>query len=864
MADEFNIGKLTPLNIEDELKKSFISYAMAVIVTRALPDVRDGLKPVHRRILYSMNEMGITPDKPFRKSARIVGDVLGKYHPHGDSSVYDAMVRLAQDFSTRALLVEGQGNFGSVDGDGAAAMRYTEARLSKLALELVRDIDKETVDFYPNFDETLMQPTVMPSRFPNLLVNGSSGIAVGMATNIPPHNLGEVIDGVVCMIDNPECTTDDLMQHIKGPDFPTGGVILGRRGIYDAYHEGRGRIIVRAKSEIEEMSQNRQRIVVTEIPYMVNKAKLIEKIAEMVHEKTVEGISDIRDESDRQGMRIVIELKRDVNANVVLNTLYKHTQLQDTFGSIMLALVDGEPKILSLHQIIRHYLDHQEDVIRRRTQYDLNKAEARSHILEGLLIALDHIDEVIALIRASRTTQDAKDGLMTRFGLSERQAQAILDMRLQRLTGLEREKLEAEYAELEKLIAYYKEVLANESMVLGIIKDEILEIKRKYADPRRTEISMLEGEIDMLDLIQEEDTVVTLTHYGYVKRLPKTTYRAQKRGGKGIVGATTREEDFVEQMYVVSTHDPLMFFTNRGRVYQLNCYQIPEAGRTARGTAIVNLLQLDAGEKVTAMLPVPAEKVAGHFLIMATKKGVIKRTELSEFTNLRKAGLIALVLREDDELIRVALTDGSYELLLGTRDGMAIRFPESDMRPMGRNAMGVKSVDLTGDDEVVDMCPVFEDMKVLSITESGYGKRTDIDEYRVQSRGGKGIKAMNLTEKTGLLTCQLLVHEREDILLITDDGTIIRTPVESISTLGRNTQGVRLMRVAEGSKVVGVARAEADPAEESPDDVDDIDSLDTEEPLYEGPSRTYPDPIDDIDTLDTADPSGAENEDEEI
>ena len=858
MADEFNIGKLTPLNIEDELKKSFISYAMAVIVTRALPDVRDGLKPVHRRILYSMNEMGLTPDKPFRKSARIVGDVLGKYHPHGDSSVYDAMVRLAQDFSTRALLIEGQGNFGSVDGDGAAAMRYTEARMSKLTLELVRDIDKETVDYYPNFDETLMQPAVLPSRFPNLLVNGSSGIAVGMATNIPPHNLGEVIDGVVCMIDNPDCTTDDLMQHIKGPDFPTGGVILGRRGIYDAYHEGRGRIIVRAKSEIEEMPQNRQRIVVTEIPYMVNKAKLIEKIAEMVHDKSIEGISDIRDESDREGMRIVIELKRDVNANVILNTLYKHTQLQDTFGAIMLALVDGEPKILSLHQIIRHYLDHQEEVIRRRTQYDLNKAEARSHILEGLLIALDNIDEVIALIRASRTTQDAKDGLMQRFGLSEKQAQAILDMRLQRLTGLERDKLETEYTELQKLIAYYKAVLADEGMVLGIIKDEILEIKRKYADPRRTEISMLDGEIDMLDLIQQEDTVVTLTHYGYVKRLPKTTYRAQKRGGKGIVGATTREEDFVEQMYVVSTHDPLMFFTNRGRVYQLNCYQIPEAGRTARGTAIVNLLQLDAGEKVSAMLPVPAEKVAGHYLIMATRKGIIKRTELSEFTNLRKAGLIALVLREDDELIRVALTDGSYELLLGTRDGMAIRFPETDMRAMGRNAMGVKSMELTGDDEVVDMCPIFDDMKVLSITENGYGKRTDIDEYRIQSRGGKGIKAMNLTERTGRLTCQLLVHELEDVILITDDGTVIRTPVESISTLSRNTQGVRLMRVQEGSKVVGVARAEAD--EESPTDaidVDDIDALDTEEPAYDAP-------IDDIDTLDTADPSGAENEDEEI
>ena len=810
MPDEFNIGKLTPLNIEDELKKSFISYAMAVIVTRALPDVRDGLKPVHRRILYSMNEMGITPDKPYRKSARIVGDVLGKYHPHGDSSVYDAMVRLAQDFSIRYTLVEGQGNFGSVDGDGAAAMRYTEARLSKLSMEMVRDIEKETVDFYPNFDETLMQPAVMPSRFPNLLVNGSSGIAVGMATNIPPHNLGEVIDACVHYIDHPDCTVDDLMQFVKGPDFPTGGVILGKRGIYDAYHEGRGRIIVRAKSEIEEMSQGRQRIVVTEIPYMVNKAKLIEKIAEMVHEKTVEGISDIRDESDRQGMRIVIELKRDVNANVVLNTLYKHTQLQDTFGAIMLALVDGTPKILSLRQMIHHYLEHQEDVIRRRTQYDLNKAEARSHILEGLIIALDNIDEVIALIRGSRTAQEAKDGLMTRFGLSERQAQAILDMRLQRLTGLERDKIEAEYAELEKLIAYYRQVLSDERMVLGIIKDEILEIKRKYADERRTEISALEGEIDMLDLIAEEDMVVTLTHYGYVKRLPKATYRAQKRGGKGVVGATTREEDFVEQMYVVNTHDTLMFFTNRGRAYQLNCYQIPEAGRTARGTAIVNLLQLDAGEKVKAMLPVPEEKVAGHYLIMATKNGVIKRTELSEFTNLRKSGLIALVLREDDELIGVALTDGSYELLLGTRDGMAIRFPETDMRPIGRAAMGVKSIELNQGDEVVDMCPVFEGMKVLSITENGYGKLTEIDEYRVQSRGGKGIKAMNLTAKTGRLTCQLLADEAEDILLITDDGTIIRTPVSSISTLSRNTQGVRLMRVAEDSKVISVARAEAE------------------------------------------------------
>ena len=820
MTDDKNIGHIMPLNIEDELKKSFISYAMAVIVSRALPDVRDGLKPVHRRILYAMNELGITPDKPFRKSARIVGDVLGKYHPHGDRSVYDAMVRLAQDFSTRYLLVEGQGNFGSVDGDGAAAMRYTEARLSKLSMEMVRDIEKETVDFYPNFDETLMQPAVMPARFPNLLVNGSSGIAVGMATNIPPHNLGEVIDGVICMLDNPDCTVDDLMQHIKGPDFPTGGVILGRRGIYDAYHEGRGRIIVRAKSEIEEMPGNRHRIVVTEIPYMVNKAKLIEKIAEMVHDKTVDGISDIRDESDRKGMRIVIELKRDTNANVVLNTLYKHTQMQDTFGAIMLALVDGVPKVLSLKQMIHHYIEHQEDVIRRRTKYDLDKAEARSHILEGLLIALDNIDEVIALIRGSRTPQDARDGLMTRFGLTERQAQAILDMRLQRLTGLERDKLEAEYAELQKQIAYYRSVLADEKLVFGIIRDEISEIRRKYADERRTEITAMDGEIDMLDLIDEEDMVVTLTHCGYVKRLPKDTYRAQRRGGKGIVGATTREEDFVDQMYVTSTHDPLMFFTNRGRVYQLNCYEIPEAGRTARGTAIINLLQLDPGEKVSAMLPVPAEKVSGHYLVMATKNGVIKRTELSEFTNLRKSGLIAMVLREDDELIGVALTDGSSEVLLGTHGGMAIRFPERDMRPMGRNAMGVKSIELDDGDSVVAMSIVEEGALVLSITELGYGKRTELDEYRVQSRGGKGIKAMNLTAKVGQLAGQLLVHDDEDILLITDDGTIIRMPVADISVLGRNTQGVRLMRVEEGCRVVCVARAEAeeDVEEESSDE----------------------------------------------
>ena len=812
--DEQNIGNLMPLELEDELKKSFISYAMAVIVSRALPDVRDGFKPVHRRIIYAMTELGVTPDKPHRKSARIVGDVLGKYHPHGDSAVYYSMVRMAQSFSMRYLLVDGQGNFGSVDGDDPAAMRYTEARMSKICLELTRDLDKETVDFYPNFDETLMQPEVLPSRFPNLLVNGSSGIAVGMATNIPPHNLGEVIDGVCHMIDHPDCTVEDLMQFIKGPDFPTGAVILGKSGIHEAYRTGKGRIIVRAKTDIEPMGNGRDRIVVTEIPYMVNKARLVEKIAELVHEKRLEGVSDIRDESDRRGMRIVIELKKDVNANVVLNFLYKHTQLQDTFGAIMLALVNGEPKYLSLREMIRHYIDHQKDVIVRRTRYDLNKAEARAHILEGLLIALDHIDEVIALIRASRTDAEARDGLMSRFGLTEKQATAILDMRLRRLTGLERDKIEAEYQELLKQIEYFRAVLANERMVLDIIKTEITDIRNRFADERRTEITALDGEIDVMDLIQEEDMVVTLTHFGYVKRLPKATYRAQKRAGKGIIGATTREEDFVEQLFVTSTHDPLMFFTDRGRAYQLRCYEIPEAGRMARGTAIVNLLPIEGGEKVTAMLPVPEEKVAGHYLVMATRMGLIKRTELKDFENLRRSGLIAIVLREEDELIGVALTDGTRDVLLGTRGGMAIRFSETDVRVMGRVSMGVKSIELAEGDEVVAMSIVEEGEQVLSITRNGFGKRTEIDEYRVQSRGGKGIKAMNLTEKTGLLAGQLLVDEDEDILLITDDGTVIRTPVSSISTHGRNTQGVRIMRVEEGSQVVCVAPAEAEEDEE--------------------------------------------------
>ncbi|MBP3522084.1 MAG: DNA gyrase subunit A [Clostridia bacterium] len=809
------------------MKKSFISYAMAVIITRALPDVRDGLKPVHRRILYAMHELGVTPDKPFRKCARIVGDVLGKYHPHGDSSVYGALVRLAQDFATRYPLVEGQGNFGSVDGDGAAAMRYTEARMSKMNMQMLADIDKETVDFAPNFDETLMQPCVLPSRFPNLLVNGSSGIAVGMATNIPPHNLREVIDGVVKLIDKPDATSQELMECIKGPDFPTGGLILGRRGIYDTYTTGRGRIIVRAKTDVEPMPNNRQRIVVTEIPYMVNKAALVAKIAELVHDKRLDGISDIRDESDREGMRIVIELKRDVNAAVVLNYLYKHTQMQDVFGAIMLALVDGEPKVLTLREMLYYYLEHQKDVITRRTRYDLDKAEARAHILEGLLIALDNIDEIVRIIRGSANTGEAKVQLMERFSLSDKQAQAILDMRLARLTGLERERLQEEYAELEKTIAYLRAVLADEKLVLGIIKDEILEIKQKYADERRTEITAMDGEIDPEDLIQEDSVVVTLTHFGYVKRIPRTTYRSQNRGGKGVMGMTTREEDYAEKLLVTSTHAEIMFFTNKGRVYSLKGYEIPEAGRTARGTAIVNLLQLDGGEKVTAMIPLPREREEGY-LVMATRNGLIKKTGSDEFANLRKMGLIAIALREDDELIGVELTQGSSELMLATRMGQAIRFSESDVRPMGRNSMGVRSIDLAEGDEVIDVAKVEEGKQVLAITQNGYGKRTDISEFRAQSRGGKGILAMRLTEKTGLMAAQLLVSAHEDVMLITDNGTIIRMPVDDISVIGRVSQGVRVMRVEDEGRIVGVTATERDEDAEEETVVETVEETDGE------------------------------------
>ncbi len=815
--------RLIPVDLESEMKKSFISYAMAVIITRALPDVRDGLKPVHRRIIYAMHELGMTPDKPFRKSARIVGDVLGKYHPHGDSAVYDAMVRLAQDFSTRYMLVEGQGNFGSVDGDGAAAMRYTEARMSKIAQEMVADLDKETVDFVPNFDETLMQPSVMPCRYPNLLVNGSSGIAVGMATNIPPHNLGEVIDGVICLIDNPQATLKDLMEHIKGPDFPTGGIIMGRQGIYEAYSTGRGRIVTRARTEIEQMSATRARIVVTEIPYMVNKARLVEKIAELVHERRIEGISDIRDESDRGGMRIVIELKKDVNAAVVLNYLYKHTQLQESFGAIMLALVDGEPKVLSLHQMLYHYLEHQKEVTTRRTRYDLDKAEARAHILEGLLKALDHIDEIVRTIRESESTNVARDALMARFGFSEKQAQAILDMRLARLTGLERERLQEEYAELEKTIAGLRAILADEQLLLSVVRGELLEVRRKYADERRTEIASVAEEIDPEDLIQEEDMVVTLTHFGYVKRLPTSTYRSQNRGGKGVSGMSTREEDYAEQLLVMSTHEDLMFFTNRGRVYQIKCYEIPEAGRTARGTAIVNLLQLEGGEKVTAMIRIPAG-AQESYLIMATRLGLIKKTALSEFQNLRRTGLIAIVLREEDELMGVELTDGEQQILLATQGGMAIRFGEGDIRAMGRVSMGVKSMDLAEGDEVVGLAVYEEGAHVLSVTENGYGKRTEIDDYRLQSRGGKGILAMKLSERSGKLAAQLIVHPDEDLMLITDDGVIIRLPVDGIPVLGRNTQGVRIMRVSNESRVVGVTRVAKE--SETPDEAEQAGETD--------------------------------------
>lgn len=802
--------RILPTEISSEMKNSYIDYAMSVIAGRALPDVRDGLKPVHRRILYSMNELNLTPDKPYRKSARIVGDVLGKYHPHGDSAVYLAMVRMAQDFSTRGLLVDGHGNFGSVDGDSPAAMRYTEARMSKLSLELLRDIEKETVDFVPNFDESLKEPAVLPSRFPNLLVNGSNGIAVGMATSIPPHNLGEVIDATVHLIDNPECMVEDLIKYIQGPDFPTAAIIMGKESIADAYRTGRGKVKVRSRAVIEELPKGRQQIVVTEIPYQVNKAKLVERIAELVKEKKLEGISDLRDESNRNGMRIVIELKRDANANIVLNNLYKHSQMEDTFSIIMLALVNGVPKVLNLKQILYHYVQHQKDVVTRRTKFDLNKAEARAHILEGLRIALDNIDAVISLIRGSKTTQEAKAGLMEKFGLTDVQAQAILDMRLQRLTGLEREKIEEEYSELMKKIEYLRSILADEKLLLGVIKDEIIAIKEKYADARRTEIRHAEGEINMRDLIDDEEIAITLTHFGYIKRVPLDTYKSQNRGGKGISAMSTREEDFVKHLVTTSTHSRLLFFTNKGRVFRLDAFEIPEGKRKAKGTAIVNLLQLAPNEKITTLIPVDGSDGKELYLLLATKKGIVKKTRREEFKNINKSGLIAIGLRNDDELIDVKITNGEKDVILVTENGMSIRFNETDIRPMGRTAMGVKGITLSEEDKVVSMSLTDEGHELLVVSENGFGKRTDIEEYRLQSRAGKGIKTYNIFEKTGKIVGAEMVDEKDQIMIINSDGILIRLEVEGISIYGRVTSGVKLMKTEDEVNVVSIAKINMD------------------------------------------------------
>ena len=799
--------KIIVRNIEEEMKTSYIDYAMSVIVSRALPDVRDGLKPVHRRILYSMYEDGITSDKPYRKCANTVGSVLGRYHPHGDSSVYDAMVRMAQDFSMRYMLIDGHGNFGSIDGDGAAAMRYTEARMAKIAEQMLVDIEKNTVDFMPNYDDRLQEPTVLPAKVPALLVNGSSGIAVGMATNIPPHNLSEVVDGAIKVIDEDNITDEDLMKVIKGPDFPTEGIILGREGIKEAYTTGRGKITVRAEAEIEEMNGNKRRIVVSSLPYQVNKARLIENIAVLTRDKRIDGISDIRDESDREHkVRIVIELKRDANPQVVLNQLYKNTQMQDTFGVIMIALVNGEPKLLTLKQCLEYYIDHRKDVILRRTKFDLDKAEARAHILEGLKIAIDNIDEVIKIIRESY--DDAKEKLMERFGLSEIQAQAILDMQLKRLSGLQREKIEEEYNELMKLIARLKEILASETLVYQLIKDELLEIKEKFGDERKTKIVAAEGEIDMDDLIKEEQTIVALTNFGYIKRAPIDTYRSQRRGGKGITGIATREEDFVKKIFTASTHDTILFFSNKGKMYKLRGYEIPEAGRTAKGTAIVNLLSLDADEKVSTIIPIQ-NFAEGKYLLFATKNGLIKKTALTEYVSSRKTGLQAIALKEDDELIDVKLTDGQDNVVLVTRNGMCITFDEKDVRAMGRVSQGVLGIRVDKDDCVIGMESVIRDSKatLLAITENGFGKRTELDEYRVQIRGGKGVITYKVTAKTGKIVGIKIVTENDDVMMITDTGTVIRLEVKEISVLGRSTQGVTLMRTNEG-KVVSIERIE--------------------------------------------------------
>ncbi|MEH7345832.1 DNA gyrase subunit A [Bacillus sp. JJ1532] len=823
------------INISQEMRSSFLDYAMSVIVSRALPDVRDGLKPVHRRILYAMHDLGMHSDKPYKKSARIVGDVIGKYHPHGDSAVYETMVRMAQDFNYRYMLVDGHGNFGSVDGDSAAAMRYTEARMSKISMELLRDINKDTIDYQDNYDGEEREPVVLPARFPNLLVNGTSGIAVGMATNIPPHQLGEVIDGVLAISKDPDMTIPELMDIIPGPDFPTAGMILGRSGIRKAYETGRGSITLRAKVDIEQKSNGREVIIVNEIPYQVNKAKLIERIAELVRDKKIDGITDLRDESDRNGMRIVIEVRRDANASVLLNNLYKQTAMQTSFGINLLALVDGEPKVLNLKQCLEYYLNHQKVVIRRRTEFELRKAEARAHILEGLRIALDHLDEVIALIRGSQTTDIAREGLMSKFNLSEKQAQAILDMRLQRLTGLEREKIEDEYASLVKLIAELKAILADEEKVLEIIREELLEIKERFNDERRTEI--VAGGIEQIedeDLIPRENIVITLTHKGYIKRLPVSTYRAQKRGGRGIQGMGTNEDDFVEHLMTTSTHDTILFFTNKGKVYRSKGYEIPEFSRTAKGIPIVNLLSgIEKDEWVNAIIPIE-EFVDDWFLFFTTKQGISKRSPLTSFANIRNNGLIAINLREDDELISVRLTDGQKEIIIGTKNGLLIRFPEDDVRSMGRTATGVKGISLSGDDEVVGMEVLEENSQILIVTKNGYGKRTPSEEYRIQGRGGKGIKTCNVTEKNGNLVSMRAVTGEEDLMLITTGGVLIRMAVSDISTMGRNTQGVRLIRLDENidefvATVAKVEKEEDKPEEELTKPLESAEFLPDEE-----------------------------------
>ena len=796
--------KIIERDIESEMKTAYIDYAMSVIVSRALPDVRDGLKPVHRRILYAMHEDGITSDKPYRKCANTVGSVLGRYHPHGDAAVYDAMVRMAQDFSMRYMLIDGHGNFGSIDGDGAAAMRYTEARMAKISNYMLADIEKNTVNFMPNYDDRLQEPVVLPAQIPALLVNGSSGIAVGMATNIPPHNLTEVVDGLIKIIEDDNVTDEDLMQIVKGPDFPTGALILGKEGIKQAYTTGRGKITLRAETEIEEMSGNKQRIIVSSLPYQVNKAKLIKNISELVKDKKIEGISEVRDESDRkERVRVVIELKRDANAQVVLNQLYKHTQMQDTFGIIMLALVNGEPKILTLKQCMEYYIDHRKEVVLRRTKFELDKAEARAHILEGLKIALDNIDEVIEIIRSSY--DDAKERLMKRFGLSDIQAQSILDMRLKTLSGLQREKIENEYEELMKLIAYLKDVLSSEKLVFDIIKKELIEVKEKFGDSRKTKIVAAEGEFEIEDLIKEEQTVIALTHFGYIKRMPIDTYKSQKRGGKGITGMATREEDFVKQIFTASTHDTLLFFTNKGKVYRLRGYEIPEAGRTARGTAIVNILSLDRGEKISAVITI-SNFAEGKYLLMATKNGMIKKTALSEYNSVRKSGLQAITLKDEDELIDVRMTDGQDNVVLVTHQGLCITFGEKDVRPIGRVGQGVIGIKLNDGDNVIGMEPIIAGSKatLLAITENGFGKRTELDEYRVQTRGGKGVITYKTTPKTGKIVGIRIATDDEDVMLITNTGTVIRLKVKDISVLGRATQGVTLMRTNDNCKVVSI------------------------------------------------------------